>query len=72
MEKLAAGGFALAVAIAKDKSLSGEARYHAAFHLAEHHSPEVRAQGVALLEDLAGGRGKLAKAARNKLSLLRA
>ena len=72
MEKLAAGGFALAVAIAKDKALSGEARYHAAFHLAEHHSPEVRAQGVALLEDLAGGRGKLAKAARNKLSLLRA
>jgi hypothetical protein len=72
MEKLAAGGFALAAAIAKDKALTDEARYHAGFHFAEHHAPEVRAQGVALLEDLSGGRSKLAKAARNKLSLLRA
>jgi HEAT repeat protein len=72
IEKLAASGFALAAAIAKDEALGDDARYHAAFHLAEHHSPEVRTQGVALLEDLSGGRGKLAKAARNKLALLKA
>jgi hypothetical protein len=72
MEKLAASGFALAAAISKDRSLEDEARYHAAFHFAEHASPEVRAQGVALLEELSGGRGKIAKAARNKLALLEA
>jgi len=72
IEKLAASGFAIAAAISKDKAIGDDARYHVAFHFAEHHSPEVRAQGVALLEDLSGGRGKLAKAARNKLALLRA
>jgi HEAT repeat protein len=73
LEKLAASGFALAVALEGDAALSDEARYHAAFHFSEHAAPEVRAQGVALLEALAArGRGKLARAARNKLSLLRA
>ncbi|MCA1825387.1 MAG: HEAT repeat domain-containing protein [Myxococcales bacterium] len=72
LEKLAASGFALAASISKDRSLGDDARYHAAFHFAEHASPEVRAQGIALLEELSGRRGKLAKAARNKLSLLRA
>lgn len=73
LEKLAADGIALARALEKDKSLSPEARYHVGFHFAEHHAPEVRAQGISLLEGLSsGGRGKLARAARNKLALLRA
>jgi hypothetical protein len=72
LERLAAGGFAVAAAVAKDKQVSDEARYHAGYHFAEHASPEVRAQGVALLEELAShGRGKLARAAKNKLGLLR-
>ena len=73
LEKLAADGFALAAAIGRDKALADEARYHAAFHLAEHAAPEVRTQGVALLDDLAeGGKGKIRRAAKNKLALLRA
>lgn len=73
LEKLAAEGFPLAASLEKDKALSDEARYHAGFHLVEHHAPEVRAAGVAALEGLASrGRGKLARAARNKLALLRA
>jgi HEAT repeat protein len=72
MEKLAADGFPLARALEKDKKLSDEARYHVGFHFAEHAAPEVRSQGVSLLEGLASkGRGKLARAARNKLGLLR-
>jgi HEAT repeat protein len=71
LERLAADGFALAAALAKDKALSDEARYHAGFHFAEHHAPEVRSQGIAILEDLAeGGRGKIKRAAKNKLALL--
>ena len=73
LEKLAADGFALASAIGKDKALSDEARYHAAFHLPEHAAPEVRTQGIALLDDLAeSGKGKIKRAAKNKLALLRA
>ena len=71
LEKLAADGFPVAVALEKDRGMSDEARYHAGFHFAEHASPEVRAQGVALLEGLSGGRGKIARAAKNKLGLLR-
>lgn len=71
LEKLAADGFPLATALLKDKSLDDDARYHAGFHFAEHSAPEVRAVGVAVLEELAsGGRGKLARAAKNKLALL--
>ena len=73
LEKLAADGFALAAAIGKDKALSDDARYHAAFHLAEHHAPEVRTQGIALLDDLAeSGKGRIKRAAKNKLALVRA
>jgi HEAT repeat protein len=72
LEKLAAGGFALAGVLEKDRKISEEARYYVGFHFAEHAAPEVRAQGVTLLEGIAsGGRGKLARAARNKLGLLR-
>lgn len=72
LEKLAADGFALAAALEKDKRVGDEARYHVGFHFAEHTSPEVRAVGVSLLEGLSTkGRGKLPRAARNKLGLLR-
>ena len=72
LEKLAADGFPLAAALEKDKALDDEARYHAGFHFSEHASPEVRAVGASILERLASrGRGKLARAARNKLALLR-
>jgi len=73
LEKLAADGFALAQTLMRDKSLGDEARHHAGFHLVEHQAPEVRAAGVSVLEELASrGRGKVARAARNKLALLRA
>jgi len=72
LEKLAADGFAVADALAKDRAATEEARYHAGFHFAEHPSAEGRAQGIALLEELAGrGRSKIARAAKNKLGLLR-
>ena len=72
LEKLASDGFAVADALLKNKSLSDEARYHTAFHFSEHAAPEARAVGISLLEELAShGRGKLARAARNKLGLLR-
>ncbi|HEX9578796.1 MAG TPA: hypothetical protein VF993_13670, partial [Myxococcales bacterium] len=72
LEKLASDGFALALALERDRKISPEARYHVGFHFAEQSVPEVRSQGVSLLEGIAaGGRGKLARAARNKLGLLR-
>ncbi len=71
LEKLAADGFQVAGALEKDRAAGDQARYYAGFHFAEHSSPEVREQGVALLEGLSGGRSKIARAAKNKLGLLR-
>lgn len=70
LEKLAASGFPLAPAVEKEKKLTPEARYQLAFFLAESAATEVRAQGEALLEGLAEGKGKIARAAKNKLKLL--
>ena len=69
LSKLAADGFAIASALEKDRGVSDEARYHAGFHFFEHASPEVRTQGVLLLEGLSSGRSKIARAAKNKLDL---
>ena len=69
LEKLLADGFALAAALEKDRAITDEARYHAGFHFSEHAAPEIRAQGVLLLEGLASGRSKIARAAKNKLGL---
>ena len=69
LSRLAADGFALAEALEKDRAIADEARYHAGFHFSEHASPEVRAQGLLLLEGLAKGRSKIARAAKNKLGL---
>lgn len=71
-ERLADDGFPLAKALDKDKAVSDDERYYLGFHFAEQPSPEAKSVGAALLETLAGkGRGKLAKAAKNKLALLR-
>jgi HEAT repeat protein len=70
-ERLVDDGFPLAKALVKDKALSDEDRFYVGFHFVERHAPEARAVGASLLEALAGkGRNKLAKAAKNKLSLL--
>ena len=70
-ERLADDGFPLAKALARDKAVSDDERYYVGFHLAEQSSAESRSVGTALLDALAGkGKGKLAKAAKNKLALL--
>ncbi len=70
-ERLAEDGFPVAKALQKDRRVSDEGRYYVAFHLAETKTPEARSAGYALLEALAGkGKGKVTKAAKNKLELL--
>ncbi|MHB8877391.1 MAG: hypothetical protein ACYC8T_27175, partial [Myxococcaceae bacterium] len=72
LERLADDGFPLAKALEKDKAVSDEERYYVGFHFSEQPSPDTRSVGAALLESIAlKGRGKLAKAARNKLELRR-
>lgn len=71
-ERLADDGYPVVKALEKDKRVTDEARYYLGFHYAERHTPEAKAVGASLLEGLAGkGRGKLAKAAKNKLALLK-
>ena len=53
------------------KTIEPEDRYYLGFHFAESHVPEEHAVGYDLLEHIArSGKGKLAKAAKNKLALL--
>ena len=56
--------------MAKDKRLSDEARYYLGVHFAEKATFELKNLGAEILEGLAGGKGKLAKAAKNKMKLL--
>ncbi|MFZ5441509.1 MAG: HEAT repeat domain-containing protein [Myxococcota bacterium] len=70
LEKLHHEGFAIAAAVAKDKRLSDEARYYLGVHFAEKATFELKNLGAEILEGLAGGKGKLAKAAKNKMKLL--
>jgi len=71
-ERLADDGFAVAKTLDKDKAVSDDERYYVGFHFAEQSAPEAKSVGAALLETLAvKGRGKLAKAAKNKLALLK-
>lgn len=73
LQKLATEGFPLAQTLQKDKSLDDEERYYLGFHFAESHVPEEQAVGYDLLEAIAQtGKGKLKKAAKNKLALLEA
>ena len=71
LEKLQAEGFALSQALQKDKKLSDEARYYVGVHFAEKPTFELKNLGAEVLESLAAkGKGKMAKAAKNKLKLL--
>ncbi len=71
LEKLHAEGVAIAEQLIKDKKLSDEARYYVGVHFAEKPKFEMKNIGADLLEHLASkGKGKLAKAAKNKMKLL--
>lgn len=72
IEKLLDTDFPVAKALAKERSISDEARYYLGFHFVESATPEGKSLGTALLEALVdkAGRTKLGKAAKNKLSLL--
>ncbi len=71
LERLHAEGFPVAARVAKEAGLSDEARYYVGVHFAEKQPFELKNLGAEVLEALAGsGRGKLAKAAKNKMKLL--
>ncbi len=70
LEKLHREGFKLRDAIAKDKKLSDDARYYVGVHFAEKPVFELKNLGAEILEGLAAGKTKIAKAAKNKLKLL--
>jgi hypothetical protein len=71
LEKLHAEGFGVADAVTKAKALSDEARYYVGVHFAEKPQFELKNVGAEVLEQLATkGKGKLAKAAKNKMKLL--
>ena len=71
LERLHAEGFKVAEAVNKDKKLTDEARYYLGVHFAEKPQFDLKGIGAEVLENLAGkGKGKLAKAARNKMKLL--
>jgi hypothetical protein len=71
LEKLHSEGFGVAEAVMKAKALSDEARYYVGVHFAEKPQFELKNVGADVLEQLATkGKGKLAKAAKNKMKLL--
>jgi HEAT repeat protein len=71
LEKLHGEGFGVAEAVTKAKALSDEARYYVGVHFAEKPQYELKSVGADVLEQLASrGKGKLAKAAKNKMKLL--
>jgi HEAT repeat protein len=70
LEKLHKEGFKVADAVAKDKKLSDEARYYLGVHFAEKPTFELKNIGADILEQLAAGKSKIARAAKNKMKLL--
>jgi HEAT repeat protein len=70
LERLQKEGFKVAEALKKDKKLSDEARYYVGVHFAEKPQFELKNVGAELLEGLAAGKSKIAKAAKNKMKLL--
>ncbi len=70
LEKLHKEGFKIGDAVAKDKKVTEEARYYVGVHFAEKPLFELKNLGAELLEGLAGGKTKIARAAKNKLKLL--
>lgn len=70
LERLQKEGFKVAEAVRKDKKLSDDARYYVGVHFAEKPQFELKNVGAEILEALAQGKTKLAKAAKNKMKLL--
>ena len=70
LEKLHKEGFKIAEATGREKKLTDEARYYLGVHFAEKPMFELKNIGAEILEGLAGGKNKVAKAARNKMKLL--
>lgn len=70
LEKLHKEGFRIAEAARNEKKLSDEARYYLGVHFAEKPTFELKNIGAELLEGLATGKTKIAKAAKNKMKLL--
>ncbi len=70
LEKLQQEGFKLGEAVGKDRRLSDEARYYLGVHFAEKATFELKNLGAEILEGLTSGRGKIARAAKNKMKLL--
>lgn len=71
LQRLHGEGFGVAEALMKAKLLSDEARYYVGVHFAEKPQFELKNIGAEVLEQLATkGKGKLAKAAKNKMKLL--
>lgn len=71
LEKLHTEGFGVAKSVLAAKGLSDEARYYVGVHFAEKVQFELKNVGAGVLEQLAAkGKGKIAKAAKNKLKLL--
>lgn len=70
LEKLHREGFKLRDAVAKDKKLTDEGRYYVGVHFAEKPTFELKNLGAEVLEGIATGKTKIAKAAKNKLKLL--
>jgi HEAT repeat protein len=70
LEKLHKEGFKIGEAVSKDKKLTDEARYYVGVHFAEKPMFELKNLGAQILEGLATGKTKIAKAAKNKLKLL--
>ena len=69
LEKLHASGFAVAPTIIKDKKVTDEARFYVGVHFAEKPQFELKNIGAEILEALAVGKSKIAKAAKNKMKL---
>ncbi|MEW6430914.1 MAG: HEAT repeat domain-containing protein [Myxococcota bacterium] len=70
LERLQKEGFKVAEAVRKEKKLADEARYYVGVHFAEKPQFELKNVGAEILEALAQGKTKLAKAAKNKMKLL--
>lgn len=70
LERLQKEGFKVAEAVRRDKKLSDDARYYVGVHFAEKPQFELKNVGAEILEALAQGKTKLAKAAKNKMKLL--
>lgn len=70
LEKLHQEGFKVSAAMQKEKRISDEGRYYVGVHFAEKGTYELKNIGAELLEGLASGKNKIAKAAKNKMKLL--